>query len=59
MGQRDWERARRLLQAAGVIDGSGRFTVSTPEAALTHVHARFTTDARRKGSQSSFTPAWQ
>jgi hypothetical protein len=59
MGQRDWERARRLLQAAGVIDGSGRFIVATPAAALKHVHDRFTTDARRKGSQSSFTPAWQ
>src|SRR5215210_5357135 len=34
MGQRDWERARRLLQGAGVLAGNGTFTIKTPAEAI-------------------------
>ena len=59
MGQRDWERARRLLQGAGVIAGDGRFIRPTPAEAIQQLHDRFTKDTKHSGKQNAFTPAWQ
>lgn len=59
MGQRDWERARRLLQGAGVIAGDGKFTIQTPAEAIQLIHERFTLDAHHKHTQKTFTPAWR
>ncbi len=59
MGQRDWERARRLLQGAGVIAGDGKFTIQTPAEAIQLLHERFTVDAQHKRAKEAFTPAWQ
>src|SRR5258705_551513 len=59
MGQRDWERARRLLQGAGIITGDGRFTQQTPAAAIEQLHQRFAVDAKHCASRPTFTPAWQ
>jgi hypothetical protein len=59
MGQRDWERARRLLQGAGVLAGDGRFVSQTPAEAIQQLHDRFTKDGKHSNQQKAFTPAWQ
>src|SRR5215212_5051179 len=58
MGQRDWERARRLLQGAGIIAGDGKLVSQTPAAAIEQLHTKYALDAKHKGQQRAFTPAW-
>jgi hypothetical protein len=58
MGQRDWERARRLLQGAGILAGDGKFVTPTPAEAIELLHTRYALDAKHKGHQRAFTPAW-
>ena len=59
MGQRDWERARRLLQGAGIIAGTGQLVSQTPAEAIEQLQAKYVTDATHKGQRRTFTPAWQ
>lgn len=59
MGQRDWERARRLLQGAGILAGDGKFVTQTPAEAIEQLHMRYALDAKHKGRQQSFTPPWK
>jgi hypothetical protein len=59
MGQRDWERARRLMYAAGVIADDGIFCMQTLEEAIAALNARFAKDANRKHAAQTFVPAWQ
>lgn len=59
MGQRDWERARRLLQGAGIIAGTGQFASQTPAQAIEQLHTKYATDTTHKGQRRTFTPAWQ
>jgi hypothetical protein len=59
MGQRDWERARRLLQAAGVLHGNGRFAVETPMEGVRRLSQRLTLDAQRQASYRSYSPSWR
>lgn len=59
MGQRDWERARRLLQGAGILAGDGQFAIQTPAKAIEQLHQRYTFDAKHTGKQRAFTPAWK
>lgn len=56
MGQRDWERAMRLLMAAGVVDGDGVVVAKSPNQALKAVDERLATDTERG---ATFTPAWR
>ncbi len=59
MGQREWERARRLLQGAGIVAGDGKFVSQTPAEAIEQLHAKYMTAAKQKGQQRTFTPAWR
>lgn len=59
MGQRDWERARRLLQGAGILAGDGKFVTQTPTQAIEQLHQRYTLDTKQNGRTRAFTPAWQ
>src|SRR5256885_741914 len=59
MGQRDWERARRLLQGAGIVAGDGTFVMQTPAEAIEQLHTRYALDAKHTGQQRAFTPAWK
>ena len=59
MGQRDWERARRLLQGAGIVAGDGTWVSQTPAEAIEQLHARYALDGKHKGKQPVYTPAWQ
>ena len=59
MGQRDWERARRLLQGAGIVAGNGKFVIQTPAEAVEQLHQRYTLDAKQSNRTQAFTPAWQ
>lgn len=56
MGQRDWERAMRLLRAAGCVDENGVMLARSPQQALKAIEARLNDDTGRGGK---FTPAWQ
>ena len=49
MGQRDWERAVRLLKAAGVMDADGAIGVKSPALALKAIWPR-RCNVRRFGS---------
>jgi hypothetical protein len=59
MGQRDWERARRLLQGSGVIAGDGKFTSQTPAEAIQQLKERYDLDVKQKAKERAFTPAWK
>ncbi len=59
MGQRDWERARRLLQGAGIIQGNGQFAIKTPAEAIQLLHERYAGDAKHVNKQQTFMPAWK
>jgi hypothetical protein len=59
MGQRDWERARRLLQGAGVLGGDGKFVMQTPAEAIQQLTERCATDAKQQAKHRAFTPAWK
>ena len=59
MGQRDWERARRLLYSAGILAGTGHFVPQTPAEVLAQLQARYARDATRAGKQRAFTPTWK
>ena len=59
MGQRDWERARRLLQGAGILAGDGKFVTQTPAEAIEQLHTRYVLDTKQKGQQRAYTPAWK
>lgn len=59
MGQRDWERARRLLQGAGILAGNGEFVIKTPAEAIEQLQQRYTLDAKHNGRTRAFTPAWK
>lgn len=56
MGQRDWERAVRLLKAAGVMDADGAIGVKSPALALKAIDARLRDD---RAHGETFTPAWK
>lgn len=56
IGQQDWQRACRLLRAAGVIDEQGGMTCRTLQAALKRLDERLNGDAAHG---SGFTPKWQ
>lgn len=56
MGQRDWERAMRLLVAAGVVNGDGAVAVRSPGQAVQAVDAKLATLAERG---KTFQPAWK
>ena len=56
MGQRDWERAMRLLRAAGAMSEDGVMIAKSPRQAIKAIEARLTHDQEHGGS---FTPAWQ
>lgn len=56
MGQRDWERAVRLLRAAGCIDENGAMLVRSPQQALKAIETRLNDDSERGGK---FNPSWQ
>lgn len=56
MGQRDWERAARLLRAASVMDESGSITARNPATAIKGVDERLAAD---KGFGVGFTPRWR
>lgn len=56
MGQRDWERAARLLKAAGVMDADGQIGVKSPALALKAIDARLRDD---RAHGETFTPAWK
>lgn len=56
IGQRDWERAARLLKAAGVMDADGQIGVKTPALALKAIDARLRDD---RAHGETFTPAWK
>ncbi len=58
MGQRDWERARRLLQAAGIVHGDGHFVIKTPAEALQQLNQRVAADGCHKRKRHTFMPAW-
>lgn len=56
MGQRDWERAMRLLRAAGCVSEDGTMLVRSPKQALQEIDLRLNDD---HGMGKKFTPAWQ
>lgn len=56
MGQRDWERACRLLKSAEVMDGDGNITARTPRQAIAAIDERIRQDAQHG---DNFTPAWR
>lgn len=59
LGQRDWERARRLLQGAGIIAGDGKFIIQTPAEAIQLLHECYALNANHKANQKTFIPAWK
>lgn len=56
LGQRDWERATRLLKASGVMNGDGSIIVRNPSQALRLIDVRMKEDA---GRGDSYTPSWK
>jgi hypothetical protein len=59
MGQRDWERARRLLQAAGVLNHDGAFAVLTPAEGIKRLDSRVARDAGKQQQSRAYVPSWQ
>ena len=59
MGQRDWERARRLLQAAGVLNHDGTFAVLTPAAGIERLNNRFARDVGKQQQNHAYAPSWR
>lgn len=55
MGQRDWERAIRLLRAAGCVDEQGSMLARSPQQALRAIEARLNDDSERG---RNYSPAW-
>lgn len=55
MGQRDWERAMRLLRAAGCVDENGSMLARSPQQALRSIEARLNDDSDRG---RNYSPAW-
>jgi hypothetical protein len=55
MGQRDWERAMRLLRAAGCIDEQGTMLARSPHQALKAIDSRLNEDGSRG---RNYSPAW-
>lgn len=55
MGQRDWERAMRLLRAAGCIDENGSMLARSPQQALRAIESRLNDDVDRG---RNYAPAW-
>lgn len=58
IGQRDWERARRLLIASGVLSDEGAILFSTPAECIVALNSRFKMDENTKRKISAFTPSW-
>lgn len=58
MGQRDWERAVRLLRAAGCIDENGAMLARSPQQALRAIDSRLNDDQAFAGN-GRYSPAWQ
>lgn len=56
MGQRDWERAVRLLKAAGVMNADGAIDIKSPALALKAIEVRLKDD---RAHGETFTPAWK
>jgi hypothetical protein len=59
MGQRDWERARRLLQAAGVLNHDGTFAVLTPVDGIKRLNSRCARDVGKQQQNHAYVPSWQ
>lgn len=57
MGRWDWERASRLLRAAGAMDGDGNITVRTPAQAQQAVDRQLATD-KNLAQDGTFTTRW-
>lgn len=55
MGQRDWERAIRLLRAAGCVDENGTMLARSPHQALRAIDRRLNEDGERG---RNYSPAW-
>lgn len=55
MGQRDWERAVRLLRAAGCINEDGEMMARSPHQALKAIDERLNDDGSRG---RNYSPAW-
>lgn len=58
MGQRDWERAMRLLRAAGCINEDGQMLARSPQQALRAIDGRLSDDQAFAGN-GRYSPAWQ
>lgn len=56
MGQRDWERATRLLIAAGAMNGEGAIVAKTPNEALQAVDEKLAIDSQ---AGPTFAANWQ
>lgn len=56
MGQRDWERASRLLKAAGVVNGDGAVQVRNARQALRLLDQQVQADS---GRGEAYNPAWK
>lgn len=56
MGQRDWERAVRLLMASGAMNGDGIIVATNPSQALHAIDEQLSSDSQQS---SNFAMKWQ
>ena len=58
VGQRDWERAMRLVKAAGVVDDLGQLRIRNHRQALRAVEDLHRSGYQTMEQRNNFRPAW-